>query len=311
MTGNDAGANAVRSNDAAHRNAPTDKHAGAQALPRTEAETAAVRFFWGELILVALMSIAGNAVHAVLNAPPGLAVVAAFVAMFPPVALLTATHGVGLLVRARANATLAYWSVVVLTSAIAAIAFRLSFDALRDLAIQVGMTADLAWLVPLIIDGAIGQATVALLVLARTPRTDNTPPNPAVRNETEPVRTPDTVRTVSVREVHTETRSTATELGPPYSMAELEAAHPNAIEMDSAHDRWTEIAESVCHADPAGRRDPEKVAAILRLKFEQNWSHSRIAEHVELSSSAVTRTLTAAREHIGGGTEGGALQWTE
>ncbi|APA97610.1 hypothetical protein NS506_03558 [Nocardia seriolae] len=292
MTGNGAGADAVRSNDAAHRNAP----GSAYRPTRPEAERSAVQFFWGELILMALMSIGGNTVHAVLNAPHGLAVVAGFVAMFPPVALLAATHGVGLLVRDRANATLAYWFVVVLNSAIALIAFRLSFDALRALAIQVGMAKHLASLVPLIIDGAIGQATVALLVLARSPRTDNTPDTEAVRTDYDPVRSPETVRTTSVREIHTETHSTATELRSGFPIAEIEAAQPTVIEASGAQDRWAEIAESVCNTDPGGRRDPDKVATILRLKFEQNWSHSRIAEHVELSSSAVTRTLSAARE---------------
>lgn len=53
--------------------------------------------------------------------------------------LPAATHGVGLLLRAE-NAEnkdrLAYWSVVALTAAIAGIAFRLSFDAPRELSIQ-------------------------------------------------------------------------------------------------------------------------------------------------------------------------------
>ncbi|MFE3105170.1 DUF2637 domain-containing protein [Nocardia tengchongensis] len=202
----------------------------------------------------------------------------------------------GLLVRARANATLAYSFVVVLTSAIALIAFRLSFDALRALAIQVGMTRSLASLVPPIIDGAIGQATIALLVLARSPRTDNTTAEQSVRTECEPVRTTGTVRTTSVREVHTETRSTATELHAPDPVPMIESPQPAVVEARGAQDQWAGLAESVCQADPAGRRDRDKVAAILRLKFDQNWSHSRIAEHVEFSASAVTRTLTAARE---------------
>ncbi|MCM6774402.1 hypothetical protein NDR87_14330 [Nocardia sp. CDC159] len=53
-----------------------------------------------------------------------------------------------------------------------------------------------------------------------------------------------------------------------------------------------EIAESVCNADPAGRRDPDKVATILRLKYEHNWTHSRIAEHVE--------PLNAEQENLSG-----------
>ncbi|WP_033230656.1 hypothetical protein, partial [Streptomyces graminis] len=55
------------------------------------------------------------------------------------------------------------------------------------------------------------------------------------------------------------------------------------------------VGSEMCIRD---RRDPEKVTEILRLRHEQNWSHARIAEHVSLSSSSVTRTLTAAQEHL-------------
>ncbi|WP_067478758.1 DUF2637 domain-containing protein [Nocardia amamiensis] len=302
MTGFDSGADVVRSSvSAAHHSAPD----GAQGGARTPEEASAVRFFWGELLLVAAMSIAGNIVHAWINAPEDKRWIAAFVACFPPVALLAATHGVGLLVRAQNKARFAYWVVVLLTASIAGIAFALSFDALRELAIQVGMSKSLAGLFPVIIDGAIGQATIALLVLARTDRTTT---EPAVRTDPEPTHRPDPVCTVSVREVHTETRSTSTELAASTPSVELaRTAEPVAIEAPAHHapargavdtDRWTTVAESVCSGDPSGRRDPEKVAEILRLRHEQGWSHARIAEHVQITKSTVTRTLTAAQEHI-------------
>ena len=281
----------VRSDEPAHRNAPT----GAQTGARTRDEATAIRFFWGELLLVAAMSIAGNIIHAWINAPHDKRWIAAFVACFPPIALLAATHGVGLLVRAQNKAGLAYWVVVALTAAIAGVAFSLSFNALSQLSVQVGMSNHLAWLFPLIVDGAIGQATIALLVLART---DRTTPEPDVRSGAEPVRSDESVRTVSVREVLTETYSASAELTAPEPMTEIEPAPYAPIQARGAQDRWTQIAESVCGADPAGRRDPDKVATILRLKFDQNWSHSRIAEHVELSPSTVTRTVTAARDAI-------------
>ncbi|WP_328711646.1 DUF2637 domain-containing protein [Nocardia salmonicida] len=289
MSASTAGAYPVRSSDAAHRSAPSS----AQPAPRDPNEVSAVRFFWGELILVAAMSIGGNAVHAVLNAPPRMEVIAAVVATFPPIALLAATHGVGLLVRARSSASLAYWAVVVLTGMIAVVAFRLSFDALRDLATQVGTSEHLAWLFPVIIDGAIGQATVALLVLARKQRTD---PEPVVRTDAHPVHSPESVRTVSMREVHTESHAVTTAAAP---TAALDTAEPGAIS-SSVHtvhtDRWSSVAEMVCSADPAGRRDPDKVAQILRLRHDDGLSHARIAEQVEVSASTVTRTLTAAAE---------------
>ncbi|MBY8861128.1 sigma-70 region 4 domain-containing protein [Nocardia sp. CA2R105] len=121
---------------------------------------------------------------------------------------------------------------------------------------------------------------------------------PAVHNLSEQVHSPEPVRTVSVRELRTETYSTTGELAAPLALQPIEPTPRTALEVGGAKDRWAEIAYAVCDADPAGRRDPSKVATILRLKFEQQWSHSRIADHVELSASAVTRTLTAAREHI-------------
>ncbi|WP_280471838.1 DUF2637 domain-containing protein [Nocardia cyriacigeorgica] len=298
MTGDYAGADMVRSDNAAHHHAPS----GAQAGARTDEERSAIRFFWGELLLVAAMSIAGNIVHAWINAPEDKRWIAAFVACFPPVALLAATHGVGLLVRAQNKARFAYWVVVLLTASIAGIAFALSFDALRELAIQVGMSKSLAGLFPIIIDGAIGQATIALLVLARPPSTAQAP---AMRTTGEPVHKPDPVRTVSVREVHTETRSTSTELTAEQPMPELHTVEPAAIEAP-VHtvrtDRWAAIAEQICRADPAGRRDPDKVAEILRLRHDAGLSHARIAERVELSASTVTRTINAAAEYTEGAT---------
>lgn len=286
----------VRSDGPANRNAPP----GAQTGARTPEEATAIRFFWGELLLVAAMSIAGNIIHAWINAPHDKRWIAAFVACFPPIALLAATHGVGLLVRAQNKAKLAYWVVVALTAAIAGVAFSLSFNALSQLSEQVGMSKDLAWLFPLIVDGAIGQATIALLVLART---DRTGPDPVVRTDPEPVRGEEPVRTVSVREIRTETFSASAELTAPEPMPEIEPAQRTAIEPAGARDRWAQIAESVCGADPSGRRDPAKVATILRLKFEQNLSHAQIAETVELSKAAVTRTVTAARDAVTPSTE--------
>ncbi|MEU2089677.1 hypothetical protein [Nocardia beijingensis] len=57
MTGLSSGADAVRSSESAvHRSAPDDA--------RTREQVSAIRFLWGELLLVAAMSIAGNLVHA-------------------------------------------------------------------------------------------------------------------------------------------------------------------------------------------------------------------------------------------------------
>ncbi|UGT54222.1 DUF2637 domain-containing protein [Nocardia asteroides] len=55
---------------------------------------------------------------------------------------------------------------MVIVLAIGAAAFVLSFAALRDLAIRARTPAHLAWLFPVIVDGTIIQATIAVLALA-------------------------------------------------------------------------------------------------------------------------------------------------
>lgn len=53
------------------------------------------------------------------------------------------------------------------TTLLAVGGFVLSFAALRDLAVRVGMPDDLAWLWPLLIDGMIVEATLAVVALAQ------------------------------------------------------------------------------------------------------------------------------------------------
>jgi hypothetical protein len=98
---------------------------------------------------------------------------------------------------------------------------------------------------------------------------------------TDPVRTTELVRTTAVR----------TDIP---AAAELPAVEP--VKALGAHQEWPQLADALCSADPASRRDPVKVAEILRLRYDENWTHSKIADHVALSTSAVTRTLEAARQ---------------
>lgn len=53
------------------------------------------------------------------------------------------------------------------TTLLAVGGFVLSFAALRDLAVRVGMPADLGWIWPLLIDGMIVEATLAVVALAQ------------------------------------------------------------------------------------------------------------------------------------------------
>lgn len=64
-------------------------------------------------------------------------------------------------------------------------------------------------------------------------------------------------------------------------------------------DRWAQVAATLCAGDPSGRRDPTAVASILRLRHDYGWAHARIATHIGMSPSTVSRVLTAARDLTG------------
>lgn len=128
----------------------------------------AVRFFWTVLAMASAASIAGNAIHAALNVTAVSAVIAGTVATAPPLVLLASTEGVSLLIRVRQHGSAAYWCALAMTTLLAACAFVLSFDALRDLAIRCGVRQSLCWLWPVVVDVTIAQATMSLLVLSRT-----------------------------------------------------------------------------------------------------------------------------------------------
>ncbi|APE33467.1 hypothetical protein BOX37_05210 [Nocardia mangyaensis] len=59
----------------------------------------------------------------------------------------------------------ARWSAVLVLIGIGSAAFVLSFAALQDLAIMGGTPPGLAWLFPVIVDGTIIQATMAVIAL--------------------------------------------------------------------------------------------------------------------------------------------------
>jgi hypothetical protein len=79
--------------------------------------------------------------------------------------LLGSTHSVALLVKTR-RVGFNYWCALAMTIALAGCAFVLSFDALRDLAVALGMRPDRAWLWPVAIDVSIANSTLSLLSLS-------------------------------------------------------------------------------------------------------------------------------------------------
>jgi hypothetical protein len=79
----------------------------------------AVRFFWGLLIGATTVSLVGNIAHAVLPYLPRV-VIQIGAATVLPVALLAATHGIALAVRAGASGRVYSWAFALLPSSVRA-----------------------------------------------------------------------------------------------------------------------------------------------------------------------------------------------
>jgi hypothetical protein len=251
----------------------------------------AARFFWTWLIVATSMSVTGNVAHAVLQAPAGAVVLAAGAALVPPVVLLAATHSVALLVRTRAGG-LTYWCALAMTLALAACAFVLSFDALRSLAISLGLPDSIAWLWPCAIDVAIAQATLCLLSLSRrggsagaaaTVSGGGSAPIAKVRQNREapPIAVPDPDGERRDR------MSLATRARSEQATTVLEDP-PAAIR------RWMTVAESIVQ-EGVTSKDPALVATILAQR-EAGMPPSTIGRTFKVHHTTVGRILSAVDE---------------
>ncbi|MGI5219280.1 DUF2637 domain-containing protein [Nocardia sp. CA-290969] len=275
-------------------------------------------FFWAVLITAAAVSVTGNATQAVLH-DTQVPAIAAVVAVIPPLALLAAVHGVSVLSRAHAHARGTHRLATAMTVLIAAGAFWLSFTALRSLAIIAGIPPGEAWLWPVIIEGSMGQATVALLSLARSPTSDDEATNapvPPVRTRNE-VAALDHHGTTGERTACADERNdTRKPLGPAVRTSEslLDTVRtppepavrtpefvPGTVrtvpgEGERTPENLSLVAERVCARDPAGRRDPDQVAQILTLHYLDGLNPSQIAQRVPRSRTTVSRILSEARD---------------
>jgi hypothetical protein len=118
------------------------------------------------LITASAASMAGNIAHAWEHRDTVTAAGAVAAAAIPPLALLSLTHLAGMWSRISARG-IVYWCFLAAVAAIATAAFRLSFDALRSLAVRYGYGHTDAALFPLILDGLVAVCTLGLVVLSR------------------------------------------------------------------------------------------------------------------------------------------------
>ena len=118
------------------------------------------------LITASAASMAGHIAHAWEHRDTVTAAGAVAAAAIPPLALLSLTHLAGMWSRISARG-IVYWCFLAAVAAIATAAFRLSFDALRSLAVRYGYGHTDAALFPLILDGLVAVCTLGLVVLSR------------------------------------------------------------------------------------------------------------------------------------------------
>lgn len=246
----------------------------------------ATRFFWFWLIVATAMSVSGNVAHAVVHARADTLVLAAGAALVPPVVLLAATHSVALLVRTHAGGVV-YWFALVMTVALAVCAFVLSFDALRSLAVSLGLPAPIAWLWPCAIDTAIAQATLCLLSLSRggadtsPSTTTSTRPDVAAANMSRrrgPLAVNDDSTTATPKRVASVGRH---------------AVAPAAVgdESPAAIGRWKTVAQSLVQQGVTSK-DPTLVATIL-AQHEAGMPPSTIGRTFNVHHTTVGRILSA------------------
>ncbi|WP_196054794.1 DUF2637 domain-containing protein [Nocardia aurantiaca] len=218
--------------------------------------------------------------HAVLYAPTKPAIAAA-IAIVPPIALLAAVHSVAVLARAHTTARLTHISATALTILIALAAFRLSFTALRALAISAAVPTSESWLFPIIVEGTMTQATISLLAFAHS----------GLRRHPAPL------------SLDSPTRGTDAESKPPHRSSDSAhdtERHPSSVHTPDTSDpdvrSWAQMAEVICNGDPAHRRDSRLVANVLIRHFTDGRTPTQIAREINLSRSAISRIIGHATE---------------
>ncbi|MBV6362756.1 DUF2637 domain-containing protein [Mycobacteroides chelonae] len=254
----------------------------------------AVRFFWTWLAGATAVSLIGNVAHAALTASEGTRWLAASVAAVPPTVLLASVHGIAVLAKTSASGRV-YRAAVVATAALALGAFLLSFVALRDLAVIAHIPAPLAFVLPLVIDLAIGVATLALVAVGDKP-TRRVTPRAASPQVGKPPATPAAPRP---------TPSTAPTVAPPAPRTPSPDA-PNAprpapsTASQGSPDAPTPAPETVALASrivgSRAVRQPVSVVSRILMLSETESRKAVIADRVGVHHSVITKTLEAAEQ---------------
>ncbi|MBM7366347.1 DUF2637 domain-containing protein [Gordonia hydrophobica] len=144
----------------------------------TQSKTYHRTLAWALVLLFTAVSVTLNGLHAVMqwDGKRGEAFGAVLLAVMAPVSLLMATHLlVGLIqdwTHRRKWLARLRGTVAAVFAVIGAIAFIMSFAALRDMAERYGMAGGLSWMTPVIIDSVILAGTLAVVIAEAEMRLD-------------------------------------------------------------------------------------------------------------------------------------------
>lgn len=252
----------------------------------------ATRFFWSWLAGATAVSLAGNVVHAALTASPGTRWLAAAVAAVPPTVLLSSVHGIAVLAKTSASGRV-YRAAVMATTALAAGAFVLSFVALRDLAILAHIPRHLAFVLPLVIDLAIGVATLALVAVGDKPtrRVSQRAASPQLSKGSAPTPAPRPTPSTASSPAPTAPRTASTDATNTSRTAPPSAAQKPADATAPAPETVA-LAERIV-SSKAVRQPVHTVARILELS-ETEPRKAVIEKRLGVHHSVVTKVLEAA-----------------
>lgn len=126
------------------------------------------KVLWTTLVFATVCSLATNITHSIRLHHGGWAAVGpVLLAMLAPVALLILFHLLGVWAGRAGYRSATYWVFLAAILGLGAAAFRLSFAAIRDLAMEWGYGYGDAALFPLILDGLIAVCTVGLVAVQR------------------------------------------------------------------------------------------------------------------------------------------------
>lgn len=265
-------------------------------------------FFWRWLIGATLLTLLGNAAHALLPLIPTTAIRLS-VYLIPPVVALVSIHAVTVLARVgrvhRARSSTSWRDAggtailaVSVTATLALIAAILSYSGLLGVALAGGLSPRLAWLFPLTIDAGIGVSSVALVVLRPLSGADERAARLAQR-----AAQPQASKVPAPTSARHPTPSTATSAAP----AAPRSTSPDALNAprtaptsapQKVSDAPTPAPELVALASrivssKAVRQDVRTVARILELA-ESESRKAVIEKRLGVHHSVVTKVLDAA-----------------